>query len=847
MDPNAKASEGQKNEVGGMGERGIGMPPSLESVPVGSPMREGNTPGGAMRSAVPPYMGFATYGRHIPPPYGPNAEMFYGYDPMRGGGGGGGAADASLSNAIQQKARLRVSRACDRCRSQKIKCSGTQPCDSCSRHSKVCTFSDTSNAAVGQGTGVAGVAGFPTTKRAKSISNPREPLIKREEVADPQDGALGYASNKPSDKVYVEHLENRVRFLESLLSLNADSMFEQETSETPWLEFPPFVILKFSKKRFVRRFQNQLIMSLCTNIYNNLSEEKKKKVTMPRGQYYGWNMSGCRFLAPERLPMAPLYELPEEPSHYVDYFFKNINPMFTILHEKLFRDQLKDYKNLMRNQVDKDDNEKDANTYQTRLFLAILCLVYALAVRFCEFSRPEGPDIEVLKMEEALFKYGYSVVNMLSFEWESYELIQSWLLIALYLRVTYRQTACVSALMRAVTLSNLMGVARAPANVTYNTAYERVKSRRIFWSVYTMDRVLGVQSGRYIGFTDRDVELSFPSLDYEKEKDPCISLSGFAMLHIARVANFIYSSRKEVMPYPKLEQMDKELMILNDWLDENGFRDTEIFGNTPEQIEECTSKAQIKLHFYDVMFTMHGKLLFNYAGHNLYLQGYKLQRVMLSCRGMLFIINSLNERGKLLEPWHNTLLLTFNVATAALCLLRGGIYPTESKNMFKNALDIVLTIANQDVKDKLGKVVVQERYKMAKECLWALKVTNHMMALRLEEDFADLRDIGFDYGSARINQEKFQELGIVRPEVQTSEVDNAKNTKNGPALPGKHATKDAVTPMTKTPDTTGGQSSSEAHTAGSGFDNPEDQDPDFDLLQNFRWFDQWLDFNYDFL
>lgn len=171
----------------------------------------------------------------------------------------------------------------------------------------------------------------------------------------------------------------------------------------------------------------------------------------------------------------------------------------------------------------------------------------------------------------------------------------------------------------------------------------------------------------------------------------------------------------------------------------------------------------------------------------------------------------------------------------------------ESKNMFKNAVDIVLTIANLDVKDKLGKVVVQERYKMAKECLWALKVTNHMMALRLEEDFSDLRDIGFDYGSARINQEQFLELGIVKSDIPTSEANNANNTGNGPDMPSKSTINDATTPLAKTPDTAGAQSSSEAQTIGSGFDNPEDQDPDFDLLQNFRWFDQWLDFNYDFL
>lgn len=46
-----------------------------------------------------------------------------------------------------ERARLRVNKACERCRNHKIKCSGVKPCTNCEKHSVECVFRDASQPA----------------------------------------------------------------------------------------------------------------------------------------------------------------------------------------------------------------------------------------------------------------------------------------------------------------------------------------------------------------------------------------------------------------------------------------------------------------------------------------------------------------------------------------------------------------------------------------------------------------------------------------------------------------------------------------------------------------------------
>ena len=75
-------------------------------------------------------------------------------------------------------------------------------------------------------------------------------------------------------------------------------------------------------------------------------------------------------------------------------------------------------------------------------------------------------------------------------------MIQGWLLITLYLRVTHRQTSCSHALGQAMDMVKSMGLGFAHDNAKFysSTAYERLKAKRIFWCVFTFDRVFGLQT-----------------------------------------------------------------------------------------------------------------------------------------------------------------------------------------------------------------------------------------------------------------------------------------------------------------------------------------------------------------
>ena len=95
------------------------------------------------------------------------------------------------------------------------------------------------------------------------------------------------------------------------------------------------LIMSSSKWRYLRRHQVLLSTKLCLTMYNNLSEENKKKVVLPRSQYFGWNMSGCHYVSNEKLPDLPDFQLPSKSEVYFEFFFREINSVFAILHENL--------------------------------------------------------------------------------------------------------------------------------------------------------------------------------------------------------------------------------------------------------------------------------------------------------------------------------------------------------------------------------------------------------------------------------------------------------------------------------------------------------------------------------
>ena len=55
---------------------------------------------------------------------------------------------------------------------------------------------------------------------------------------------------------------------------------------------------------------------------------------------------------------------------------------------------------------------------------------------------------------------------------------------------------------------------------------------------------------------------------------------------------------------------------------------------------------------------------------------------------------------------------------------------------------------------------------MVRECIWALKMANRILTLRLQKDIGVLNSIGVDHGSSDVNKQTFTQLGIASESVE---------------------------------------------------------------------------------
>lgn len=717
------------------------------------------------------------------------------------------------------KVRMRVNKACDRCRSHKIKCSGIMPCANCTKHGIECKFRTK-------------MSDEQAPKRVKIDSPP----VLRVNLYDDsyQLQALPILGKDSQDKIdpgYTQYLENRVQYLENLLLENLTSTFKNIGTVNPDVQdVNDLLKALLTKWRFCRRHQNALVIELCSLLYDGLSPEAKTRVQLPRTQYFGWNMSGCNYLKPDALPANPnMDEITlEDKARFIDFFFREINPLYVILHEAVFKEQIDAFRKLAA-------TEPVDQTNSTALFLAMLCLVYALSIRFTEFMKPDGPSMDMLRLEERLFKYSHKVVLIFSFEWELFELIQCWLLVTLYLRISHRQTSANFAMGHAVTMCRSMGLGRTTEVVAEVTPYEKLKARRIFYAVYCFDRIIGLQGGRYRALNEFDITRQFPSLDYEMEstRDDWITLPAFAMMHIARIANFIHTSTSDNYDLIKAQQINKELHLLGHWFNRNGFDDAnDIFpyGGDTGPISSLI-KAQVKLHYYDLLIAVHGKLLFGYFGKRIATEGMKIEKVLEANEGIVYLMKKIQEAKLLYAPWYINLLLLFSVGINCLVFINAGVYLVESRRLMKDSMKLMQNLQESAVKNEEGKLIFRERFKMVSECMWAFKTSNHIMALSFEESIRTIKELGIDHGSADVNKQYFTQFGYENGK-RKGKLDQLMEDQNKRKYNGRSISTPLVEPQETSPESTLSQPNS------SSFGVEE-------LLGNLQWFDQWLDFNHD--
>lgn len=655
---------------------------------------------------------------------------------------------------------------------------------------------------------------------------------------------------KSDDKAYIRHLEDRIQYLESRLSVGGDDLGappkdgETENEDTTRFYRPS------SKWRFAARSHILLVQEFCQNLYNSLDESNQQKISLPRHQFFGWNMSGTHYLSTDPLPELPNIALPEPLEVYTEYFFEHINPLFAIIHHSVFRQQMSAYKATITSV------SGGAKTPQhVKLFEAMLYLTVAISIRFREFEKKDL-SLPLLAIEEQLFKFCHSIISTLSFQWESLELVQCWMLIAFYLRTTHRQSSYYYAMGQAATLAKSTGLTKNRNVVLIGgTPYEELKATRIFWSLFSMERLFGIQSGRFLLLEDSTMEFTYPSIDFKTASvhDTWITLPALAMIHIARLSGFIRSAVKpDILKY---QHINKELIEMNKWLNDNGFNTTDLF-NDPADYSSSMIKAQVKLHYYDLVLAIHGRVLFNFVGRRIATPGLKIELVLDACSNILEVLEKVHQARRLYSPWYLTLLLLFTVGIDLLVLINSGLHTTIARKNYAQSLELIGVLKKANVVSPDRRVIIKKRFKMAAECLWALNTCSKAMGLRFQQELEAFSVI--DPGPPDVNRATFSRYGFMKEETggdldELQEIGrtgkrrrvnphmrhapNPTADQSLPQPPGFHAPLDPdLDPGTRGTDTNSSTSFNEFNPNDPSFMNT-----DSGLYSNLLWFDQWFD------
>lgn len=516
------------------------------------------------------------------------------------------------------------------------------------------------------------------------------------------------------------------------------------------------------KFRYSRRYANTLPFGFGKQLVKNLPEELRSQVQIPRTQLYGWNMSGGHYIKPRKIP-SPISLLDETTARdLLAYFFENINPLHTILHKPMFMEQYDVY--LIT-----------PNKQQCRLFLANFHAVCAITIRFREVCDNAKFDAG---LEEKLFDDAHATLQAFAFEWESIEIVQGYLLLAVYLRACHRQPSVWSALGCAIRMASGMGLMHKIDDAIGLSSYEVLKRNRVFWACFVLDRTLCTESGRHFSFCETDISIPIPYTYMDDGWQTKIS-SALLQLCLALV-DLIYDRTLELNG-EEIVSTKTRLLAWNDGLGNTGLdSDTELdaYKDFPVPLV-----AHFRLCYYNALFYIHMRAVFGLAGIEWDSTNIDRQLYMDCVTGVTNIATSLYELDQLKSPWWLLLSTLYHAGCVALLLIYQQIEMEQMGKEFAKIVELVSVIAEDG------------RFIMARECVWSLKTLNHMVFMKLRQTMAIIGGAGLDHGPAAVNKGNFSSMGFL--DGQGNEilpVEEEKKKEKPPRTGSKEASSSGTTP-----------------------------------------------------
>ncbi|PPQ82937.1 hypothetical protein CVT24_012850 [Panaeolus cyanescens] len=528
-----------------------------------------------------------------------------------------------VSSKPLQLQRRRVWRACESCRRKKIKCDGCEPtCSQCSASGSQCTWLQTKDRAALSRHYVQELEA--RLLHMESIFSQIAPAIEQH-MATSSDGTSH--ANTPGS-INPEALAPAAAILRSIApktpstepaTITPQRSGDEEVSEL----FGQLALDEYGHMRWIGGSSTmsliQSFRALTTSPLHRISPMEEdpqapgpsvNKLYFPATVFFG---------KVHALPGPEEVEFPEPDlaQKLVDAYFQRFHFLLPVIDKPSF---IKKYTEVMENSHDLEVVRSET------AFLSLLFSVFACAANLVQdprlntSARQDDGGMGMVYYERALILQYISHPNtqlahvqcfilMSSFLCSVNCLPQAWILIG-----------------QAVRTGQDLGLHRSPRRLLL-TPVEKETRRKIWWGVYTLDRMLALALGRPLGINDSDCDVELPvEIDDDllpeyfsgammNQSKPSLMTGTIALIKLyeigGRVLRQVYAldvCRDGLEPERKtdlqkiVESLDNEL---TKWCDDL----PPVFKSQSQTNEQVSMGAVLCSHYYSILTTLHRNLL----------------------------------------------------------------------------------------------------------------------------------------------------------------------------------------------------------------------------------------------
>ncbi|CRK23333.1 hypothetical protein BN1708_003627 [Verticillium longisporum] len=462
----------------------------------------------------------------------------------------------------RNKERLRVTRACDRCKKRKIKCNGTQPCEFCVRVKSQCTYD--AAYARGRAPDIPPVTG--NGMHATGVDS-QDDVVSNIMASSSVVPGTAITSSELVDHNLASDGQNISSTYEETQAPPRLAASSQETPEPPQEDLQGHYIGPASGVSFLLRVQKRLHKAIEFSAPSSIFTFGDAPISPP-----DFDPSFCMVLPRE------------DGQKLLDRYFDFAMPTYRFLHRPTLQDWFDEFYDTLGTMRD---------VHNATAKIALLFMIFAHArVYMPENARPGPADLSS--------RYFLAAENQLSKESGSIRLtsIQARLLQCYYLLTQSRVNHCWSQFGTVTNLALAIGLNR---NKNPGTAsglnYVEVESRRrTFWCAYTLDTYLSVSLGRPRSFHDDDIDTELPACveDHEITRESLctssmnrgysIMLAPVAHMKLAQIISKILRSLYSIRPISASRRAEDTQSIsqdLSDWRAElSRFLDADFFSTS---------------------------------------------------------------------------------------------------------------------------------------------------------------------------------------------------------------------------------------------------------------------------